>query len=54
MSELPFIPFARPDISDAEKAEVLETLESGWITTAAKTRAFEGAFAGEVADGAGR
>ncbi len=48
MSELPFIPFARPDISDAEKAEVLETLESGWITTAAKTRAFEGAFAGEV------
>ena len=35
------IPFAIPDISDAEIAEVVDTLRSGWITTGPKTKKFE-------------
>ena len=41
---LPFLPFARPDIGDAEIAAVTETLRSGWVTTGPKARAFEQAF----------
>src|SRR5574343_1799167 len=41
---LPFLPFARPDIGDAEIAAVTEALRSGWVTTGAKARAFEQAF----------
>jgi len=41
----PFLPFARPSIGDAEKAAVLEVLESGWLTTGPRTKAFEAAFA---------
>ena len=40
----PFLPFARPDIGDAEIAAVTETLRSGWVTTGPKARAFEQAF----------
>lgn len=36
-----FIPFAPPLIGDEEKNEILDTLESGWITTGPKTEAFE-------------
>ena len=36
-----FLPFARPDIGDAEIAAVTETLRSGWGTTGPKARAFE-------------
>lgn len=43
-----FIPFARPDIGDAEIAEVLDTLKSGWLTTGPKTRQFEQEFAERV------
>ena len=39
-----FLPFARPDIGDAEIAAVTETLRSGWVTTGPKARAFEQAF----------
>jgi dTDP-4-amino-4,6-dideoxygalactose transaminase len=39
-----FIPFALPDIGDAEIAEVVDTLKSGWITTGPKTRRFEEDF----------
>lgn len=39
-----FLPFSRPDISEAEIAEVAEVLRSGWITTGAKASAFEEAF----------
>ena len=41
---LPFIPYALPDIGDAEIAEVVDTLKSGWITTGPKTRRFEEDF----------
>jgi UDP-4-amino-4-deoxy-L-arabinose-oxoglutarate aminotransferase len=40
-----FLPFSRPDISEAEIADVVDVLRSGWITTGAKCAAFESAFA---------
>jgi dTDP-4-amino-4,6-dideoxygalactose transaminase len=42
------IPFARPDIGEAEIAEVVDTLRSGWLTTGPKTRRFEEEFAASV------
>ena len=41
---LPFLPFARPDIGDAEITAVTEALRSGWVTTGPKAREFEQAF----------
>lgn len=41
---LPFIPFALPDIGDAEIDEVVHALKSGWVTTGPKTRQFEREF----------
>lgn len=35
------IPFSPPDIGEAEIAEVVDTLRSGWITTGPKTKHFE-------------
>lgn len=35
------VAFSRPDISDAEINEVIDTLKSGWITTGPKTKLFE-------------
>ncbi len=35
------IPFSPPDISEAEIAEVVDTLKSGWITTGPKTKLLE-------------
>lgn len=35
------IPFSPPDITEAEIAEVCETLRSGWITTGPRTKQFE-------------
>jgi perosamine synthetase len=43
-----FIPFHRPSITDAERAAVIEVLDSGWLTTGPKVRAFEEAFAAFV------
>jgi dTDP-4-amino-4,6-dideoxygalactose transaminase len=40
----PFLPFALPDIGDAEIAAVTEALRSGWVTTGPKTKQFEQAF----------
>lgn len=40
-----FLPFSRPTISEAEIAEVVDTLRSGWITTGPKTARFEEQFA---------
>lgn len=40
-----FLSFAPPVIDDAEIAEVVETLRSGWITTGPKVKRFEEAFA---------
>jgi dTDP-4-amino-4,6-dideoxygalactose transaminase len=41
---LPFLPFALPEIGDEEIAEVVDTLKSGWITTGPKAKRFEQAF----------
>ncbi|RME58909.1 DegT/DnrJ/EryC1/StrS family aminotransferase, partial [Candidatus Parcubacteria bacterium] len=40
-----FLPFALPDIGQEEIQEVVETLESGWITTGPRVRRFEKEFA---------
>jgi dTDP-4-amino-4,6-dideoxygalactose transaminase len=47
---LPFLPFALPEIGDAEIAEVVDTLKSGWVTTGAKARRFETDFAAFLGD----
>ncbi|MDO5290287.1 MAG: DegT/DnrJ/EryC1/StrS family aminotransferase [Pseudomonadota bacterium] len=41
----PFLPFARPDITQAEVDAVTRALRSGWVTTGPETRAFEAEFA---------
>lgn len=45
---LPFLPFSRPSIGDAEVSAVTEVLRSGWITTGSRTRDFEQRFAAFV------
>jgi dTDP-4-amino-4,6-dideoxygalactose transaminase len=40
-----FLPFSPPMIGEAEKKELLDTLDSGWITKGPKTELFEEAFA---------
>lgn len=44
----PFVPFARPAVGEAEIAEVVSALRSGWLTTGPRVRAFEEAFASYV------
>ena len=36
-----FLPFALPEIGPEEIAEVVNTLETGWLTTGPKTKNFE-------------
>jgi dTDP-4-amino-4,6-dideoxygalactose transaminase len=43
-----FLPFALPDIDDAEFEQIREALASGWVTTGPKTRQFEAEFAAAV------
>ena len=45
MNKQDFIPFSKPDISDSEISQVLECLQSGWLTTGPKTRELEQRFA---------
>lgn len=40
----PYLPFALPSISKMEIKEVVDTLESGWITLGPKTKKFEEQF----------
>lgn len=40
-----FLPFALPDTDEAEVTAVSEVIRSGWLTTGARARAFEEAFA---------
>jgi dTDP-4-amino-4,6-dideoxygalactose transaminase len=40
-----FLPFALPDIDEAELVEIKDALNSGWITTGPKVRQFEADFA---------
>ncbi|MCK4298710.1 MAG: DegT/DnrJ/EryC1/StrS family aminotransferase [Planctomycetes bacterium] len=42
------LPFARPDITEAEVKAVAEVLRSGWLTTGPRVKEFEEAFAGAV------
>jgi perosamine synthetase len=44
-TENPFLSFHVPEIGEEEVAAVLETLRSGWLTTGAKVKQFEGDFA---------
>jgi dTDP-4-amino-4,6-dideoxygalactose transaminase len=41
----PAVPFSPPEIGAAEIAEVVATLESGWLSTGPRVRRFEQAFA---------
>ena len=43
--EEPFLPFAAPWFGPDEKREIIEALESDWITTGPRTHSFEEAFA---------
>jgi len=47
---LPFMPFALPEIGEAEIAEVVDSLKSGWVTTGPKARRFEQDFAAFLGD----
>jgi perosamine synthetase len=42
------LPFASPSITDRERRAVLEVLDSGWLTTGPRAKAFEAAFAAQV------
>jgi perosamine synthetase len=42
------VPFFRPELTETEIGEVVETLRSGWLTTGPKARAFESEFAQAV------
>ncbi|MFY3285958.1 DegT/DnrJ/EryC1/StrS family aminotransferase [Achromobacter xylosoxidans] len=46
-----FIPFALPDIGDAEIMAVTEAMKSGWLTTGPNARAFEQEFAAFIGSG---
>lgn len=43
-----FLPFALPDVDDAEVAEVTAVIRSGWLTTGPKVAQFESEFAAAV------
>ena len=45
------IPFSPPDISESEIAEVIKTLESGWITTGPRTKLLERRLAAFIETG---
>jgi dTDP-4-amino-4,6-dideoxygalactose transaminase len=43
-TDTPFLPFARPDLGDAEIDAVARAMRSGWVTTGPETKAFEQEF----------
>lgn len=45
------VPFFRPEIGEAEIAEVVDCLRNGWLTTGAKSARFESEFAEFIGDG---
>lgn len=47
---LPFLPYALPEIGEAEIAEVVDTLRSGWVTTGPKAKRFEADFSAFLGD----
>src|SRR6266851_3983122 len=46
-----FLPFSAPWFGEEEKNEVLQTLDSDWITTGPRTKAFEAKFAEYIGSG---
>ena len=46
-----FLPFSAPWFGDEEKNEILQTLDSDWVTTGPRTKAFEAEFAEYVGAG---
>lgn len=48
MTDSSFLPFCRPDITQAEIDEVVDTLKSGWITTGPRVKKFEEEFAARI------
>jgi len=44
----PYLPFARPSITEREKQAVIDVLDSGWLTTGPRTKLFEERFAATV------
>ena len=50
-SDLPFLPFARPDIGEEEIDAVSRALRSGWVTTGPVTREFEAKFSDYLGGG---
>src|SRR5258708_38367446 len=46
-----FLPFSAPWFGDEEKNEVLQTLDSDWITTGPRTKALEAKFAEYIGSG---
>lgn len=51
ISQDTFIPFALPDITEAEIEAVVETMRSGWLTTGPNAAAFETEFASFLGEG---
>lgn len=49
--DLPFLPFALPEIGEEEIAEVVSALRSGWVTTGPKAKQFESDFADYLGGG---
>lgn len=47
----PFLPFARPDITEDEVTAAAEAIRSGWLTTGPNAAAFEREFAEHVGGG---
>jgi dTDP-4-amino-4,6-dideoxygalactose transaminase len=43
-----FVPLARPSMGEAELSAIAEVIESGWLTTGPRVKAFEAAFARHV------
>lgn len=49
--DLPFLPFALPEIGEDEVAEVVSCLRSGWVTTGPKAKQFEADFSAFLGGG---
>ena len=48
MPDLPFLPFAVPDLTEAEADAVAQVVRDGWINTGPRAKAFETEFAAAV------
>ncbi|MFC6705748.1 DegT/DnrJ/EryC1/StrS family aminotransferase [Flexivirga alba] len=51
MTSTEFLPFAVPDIGEAEIGAVVEAMRSGWLTTGPNAAAFEAEFARVIGEG---